>query len=185
MLNGLHQAHFLRLAIHHRQENHAEAFLHLRMLVELVQHNLLFRAPLELHHHPHAVAARFITNIGNVIHDLVIHQLGNTLHQLRLVYLEGNFSNDDGFAPLDHVLYSGFSAHHEAPPSMRVGSLDSTAAVDVGAGRKIRPFHKLEQVRELRRRIIDQGDGGIHDLRQVVRRNLGCHADRDAVRTVD
>ena len=30
MLDRLHQAHFLGLSVHHGQEDHAEAFLHLR-----------------------------------------------------------------------------------------------------------------------------------------------------------
>ena len=38
---------------------------------------------------------------------------------------------------------------------------------------------------ELRVRLLDQQDGGVDDLAQVVRRNVGRHAHRDAGRAVD
>ena len=57
VLDGLHQPHFFGLSIHHRQENHAEAFLHLRVLEKLVQDDLRFGAAFQLDHHPHSVAA--------------------------------------------------------------------------------------------------------------------------------
>ena len=34
-------------------------------------------------------------------------------------------------------------------------------------------------------RIQNQGDRGVYDFREVVRRNLGRHAHRDAFRAVD
>ena len=91
MLDRLYQPHLLGLAVHHRQENHAETFLHLRVLEKLVQDDLRFRAALQLHHNAHAVAARLIAHIGNIVNDLVIHQLRNALHDLGFVHLVGNF----------------------------------------------------------------------------------------------
>ena len=55
VLDGLHQAHFLRLAIDHGQEDHAEAFLHRGMLEELVEHDLRLATTLQLDNNAHAV----------------------------------------------------------------------------------------------------------------------------------
>ena len=49
-------AEFARLAVEHGQEDHREAFLHLGVLVELVEHDLRLRAALELDDDAHAVA---------------------------------------------------------------------------------------------------------------------------------
>ncbi len=46
MLDGLDQAHFFGLAIHHGQEDHAETFLHRGVLEQLVEHDLGFAAAL-------------------------------------------------------------------------------------------------------------------------------------------
>src|SRR5262249_28525075 len=45
-LNGLNQAHFFRLTMNHREQDHAEVFLHLRVLEELIQDDLRFSAAL-------------------------------------------------------------------------------------------------------------------------------------------
>ena len=66
VLDGLHQAHFLGLVVHHRQQDHAEAFLHLGVLEELVEHELRLAVALELDDNAHAVAIAFVADIGNV-----------------------------------------------------------------------------------------------------------------------
>ena len=106
VLDGLDQAHFLGLTVHHRQQDHAEAFLHLGVLEELVEHELGLAAALELDHDAHAVAVAFVANVGDVVDDLVIDQLRDALDQARLVHLVRNFGNDDGLA----VFVEGFDA---------------------------------------------------------------------------
>jgi len=59
-LNCFVEAQLARLAVDHRKEDHGEAFLQLRVLVELVQHDLRLRAALEANDHPHAVAVALI-----------------------------------------------------------------------------------------------------------------------------
>src|SRR6185369_2229506 len=62
---------------------------------------------------------------------------------------------------------------------------DARAAVDHRGGRKIRADHVLHQVGDRAVRLIDEQDGGVDDLHQVVRRNVGGHADGDAAGAVD
>ncbi len=52
------------------------------------------------------------------------------------------------------------------------------------AGREVRPLYVVEQGLGARVRRLDQVLQRVADLRHVVRRNAGRHADRDALRTV-
>ena len=66
-----------------------------------------------------------------------------------------------------------------------VGGDDFLGAVDQAGGRKIRPGNDLHQLRERDVRVFDQRDAGADDLAEVVRRNVGRHADRNAGGAVD
>jgi hypothetical protein len=78
----------------------------------------------------------------------------------------------------------GFGAHLELPRP--VDSVDDALpAQDESAGGEIRPLHDLEDFVERRVGMLDQLDGGVDDLGEIVRRNVGRHADRDARRSVD
>ena len=181
VLDGLHQAHFLGLPVDHREQDHAEAFLHLGVLEELVEHELRLAVALELDHDAHAVAIAFVANVGDVIDDLVVHQLRDALHQARLVDLVGNFGDDDGLAVFVESFDAGLGAHHEASAAVFVGIHDSRLAVNNSGSGEIGALHELQNFGELRRGIVHQGDGGIHNFSQVVGRNFRRHTDRDAV----
>jgi cell division protein ZapA (FtsZ GTPase activity inhibitor) len=58
-------------------------------------------------------------------------------------------------------------------------------ADDQRSGREVRPRHDLEQRHVVDCRIVDQRHRGVDDLRQVVRRNVGRHADGDAARAIN
>ena len=60
----------LRLPIHHRQQDHGEALLHLRVLEKLIQHDLRLGPAFQLDHNPHAVAIRFVAHVRNVFNRL-------------------------------------------------------------------------------------------------------------------
>jgi hypothetical protein len=93
--NGLIQTQLPRLAVDHREEDHREAFLHLRVLVELVQDDLRLRAALELDDDPHAVAVALVAHVADVVDDLFVYQLRDALDQLGLVHLVGDLGDDD------------------------------------------------------------------------------------------
>ena len=186
VLDGLHQAHFLGLAVHHRQQDHAETFLHLGVLEELVEHELGLAVALEFDHDAHAVAVAFVANVGNRRRLIfVVHQLRDALDQARLVHLIRNLGDDDGFAVFVEGFDGGLGAHDEAAAAVLVGVHDSGAAVNDAGGREIRALHKFQNLRELGVGIVHQRYGGVHDFGQVVGRNVRRHADRDAVRSVD
>ncbi len=62
---------------------------------------------------------------------------------------------------------------------------NALAAQDDAAGGEIGALHHLDDLGELGVRILHQRDAGFDDFAQIVRRNLGRHADRDAYAAVD
>ena len=65
-----------------------------------------------------------------------------------------------------------------------IGGADALPAEDHAAGRKIRPRHDLEEVVGAERRIVDERHRGVDDLAEIVRGNVGRHADGDAAGAV-
>ncbi len=57
-----------------------------------------FGAALQFDHDAHAIAIAFVANVGDVVDDLVVDQVGDAFDQPGLVYLVRNFGDDDGLA---------------------------------------------------------------------------------------
>ena len=70
------------------------------------------------------------------------------------------------------------------PAAGRERVADPRRPVDVAAGREVGPLDDLEQVVDRRRRVLEHEDEPVDDLSQVVRRDVGRHADRDPGRAV-
>ena len=77
------------------------------------------------------------------------------------------------------------STHHDGTAAGLICAVDARAPQNDAPGREIGPRDDLHQLRQFDRRIVDHRDTRIDDFRQVVRRNVGRHADGDAARTVD
>ena len=135
------------------------------MLKKLVQDDLRLGATLQFHNNAHTIAARFVAHVGDIVNDLVIYQLRNALHDLRFVYLVGNFPHDDGLAALRSFVNGGFRAHHELPAAMRVSRFDSAASVNVSAGGKVRAFYDFQDLFQRRRGRVDQQNCRFHNFR--------------------
>ena len=181
--DGIRQRQLPRLAVDHREEDHGEALLHLRVLVELVQHDLRFGAALQPDHDAHAVAVALVAELiaRDVGDHAVVHQVGDALDELHLVYLVGNLGDHDGLPAAGDVLDGALGAHQEAAAAGAIGLGNAAAPVDEAAGREVRPLHVLQHLGQAGMRIVHQLDGRVDDLGQVVRRDVGRHADRDAV----
>ena len=76
-------------------------------------------------------------------------------------------------------------AHQEAAAAGLVGLRNAGLAIEEAAGGEVRPLHVLEHFGEARVGILDQLDGRVHDFGEVVRRNVGGHADSDAAGAID
>src|SRR5579872_177882 len=185
VLDSLDEAHFTRLSVDHREQDHREALLHLCVLEELIEHDLRFSAALQLDDDAHAIAIRFVANVGDVFDFFVVDQRRDALDQNRFVYLIRDLGDDDRLAIFVDVLDGGFGAHHKTSAASAVGFENSGAAVDDSGGREIGTLDELQNFRELRVGIIDERDGGVDDLREIVRRNFRRHANSDSVGAID
>ena len=66
-----------------------------------------------------------------------------------------------------------------------IGGADALAAENDAAGRKIRARHDRDQIVDRQRRIVDQRQAGVDHFAEVMRRDVGRHADGDAAGAID
>ncbi len=128
----------------------------------------------------HAVAVALVADVGDAVDFLVLDEVGDVLDEARFVDLVGQFGDDDVLAVLAALLDGGLGAHLKRSTAGLVRLLDSFAAVDVAAGGKIRPGYELHDGFQARLWLLDHQDGGFDNFLQVVRRDVGGHADRNA-----
>ena len=173
----------------HGQEDHAEGLLHAGVLVELVEDDFVLGAALELDDDAHAVAVGLVADVGDVVDDLFVDELGDALDEVGLVDLVGDLGDDDGLAAAGDLLEAALGAHHEAAAAGGVGLAEVAAAVEEAAGGEVGALDVLEADVEVGAGVglllVEQGDGGVEDLGEVVRRDVGRHADGDAGAAVD
>ena len=185
VLDRLDQPHFLGLSVHNSEQDHAEAFLHGGVLEELIEDDLRFAAALEFDNDAHAFAAAFVAHVGNVFDGLVVDQIGNAFDQLRLVHLVGDLGDDDRLLFFGDIFDGSAGAHHETAATSLVGIENAGSAVNDAVSREVGAFDDLQNLRKLCGRVIDQRDGSVDDLREIVRRNLCGHADGNSVGAIE
>ena len=179
------ERHHQRTAAVERHGVDAETRLQRRETIKLVHHHVALGIALQFDHHAIAVAIGLVAQIGNAVDLLVAHQFSDALDHRRLVHLIGNFGNDDRFAVLAQGLEGDLAAHHHRAAAGVIGAVDAGAAENDAAGREIRTGHDLDEVVGRDRRIVDHCDGRVDDLAEIVRRNIGRHADGNAAGAID
>src|SRR6267154_4990639 len=167
------------------QQDHAEGFLHLRVLEEIVENELRFFAALDLDHDAHAFARGFVAHVGDAFDFLCLHQIGDALDQPGFVDLVWNLGDNNVFAVLADFFDGRFGAHHETTAASFVGGFDAFTAGDIRTSREIRAGNQLHHFFERGVGLFDQENGRVHNFAQIVRRNVGGHADGDAAGAID
>ncbi len=183
--DDLAQRQQLRPAAVQRQHVDAEAGLQRRVAVELVEHDIGRGVALQLDDHAHAVAVALVAQIGDALDQLLAHAFGDALDHARLVDLIRHLGDDDRLALLAALLEMRLAAHHDRAAAELVGGMDAHAADDAAAGREIRARHQLHQLVGGDRGVVDEGDAGVDHLAEIVRRDVGRHADGDAGAAID
>ena len=185
VLQHLAQRHDLRLAVDERQQDGAERRLHLRVLVQAVQHDVRHRVALELDHDAHAVAVGLVAHVADLGELLVAHQPRDLLDEARLVHHERDLGDDDPLGVRVDLFDLGLRPHDDAAAPGPVRVTDALAAAHVAAGREVRTLHDLLELLLREVGLGEQRDDRIADLGQVVRRDVRRHSDRDSRRAVD
>ena len=191
-----------RAAVDDRQHDDAERGLQRRVLVEVVEHDVRHFAALELDHDAHALPVGLVADVGDALERLLAHQVGDAFDQLRLVHLVGNLGDDDrlAVATAPEWLDVGPGADDDGAAAGRVRRRDAGTADEDAAGREVGSGDVLCEAATLlvarerlrapffvdRERLFGVGDRDdpVDDLGEVVRRDVGRHADRDARRSV-
>jgi hypothetical protein len=65
-----------------------------------------------------------------------------------------------------------------------IGGADAGPADDQASGGEVRAGDDLDEIVDAERGVVDQRDAGIDDLAEIVRRDVGRHADGDATGAV-
>ena len=159
--------------------------MQLRVAVNLVQHHIGHSIAAQLDNHPHAVAVGFIANVADAFDALVTDRIGNFLDHRRLVHLIRNLGDDQGFAILAYLLDRYAAAHDHRAAARLIGGANTRAPENEPASGEIGPRHNLVQLRDRDRGVIEIGNTGGNDLAQIVRRDIGRHADGDTARAID
>ena len=124
-----------------------------------------------------------IDHVADALNALVVHKVDDGLDELQLVDVIGNF-RDDNAVVVAVFLNFGAAAHHDPAPAGRIGGADAGAPHDNAAGREVGTLDVLHDVGKLRVGVVDEQADRIHHLTQIVRRNVGRHADGNAHRAV-
>ena len=179
------QRKHLRLAIHQRQHDRAESFLHLRVLVQVVEHDSGIHVAFEFDDDAHALAVALVADIADAFKTLVMHQLGDLRDQHGLIDHVRDFRHDDALTAVRHRLDFRFGARDDTAAAGGIRVVNALAAEDDTAGREIRAFDALHQLLRGHIRVVDHLNHAVDDLAEVMRRNIRRHADRNAGRAVD
>ena len=180
LLQGQHPG----LAVDDGQQDGAEGDLQVGVLVQLVEDDVLVGVALALDDHAASAAVGLVADGGDALDALLAHQARDLVQYAVGADLVGQLVDDDGLALAD-LLQVGAGAHDHPAAAGGVGVLDARAAVDQASGREVRTGHDAHQVGGVQVGVVDERDGGVDDLPQVVRRNLRRHADGDALAAVD
>ena len=179
------QRHQLRPAAVERDHIGAEAGLHGGEAPELVQHHVGHRVAPQFDDDAHAVAVALVAQIGDALDLLFAHEFGDALDQRRLVDLIGDLGDDQRLAVLAQRFRADPRPHDDRAASGRVGGADAGAAEDEAAGREIRAGQHFHQLLDRGVRLVHHQEHRVDALAEIVRRNVGGHADGDAAGAVD
>ena len=125
-----------------------------------------------------------VLNVRDAVDALVFDQICHGLDQTRLVDHVRDFCNNDLALAVRQVNDLGLCADLDLAATGCISRTDAAAAHDNAAGREIRALDELADLVHLRLGMVDDIAGTVDNLREVVRRDVSRHADRDTGRAV-
>ena len=188
-LDDVAQVEQLGPAAADRQHVGGERSLRRGVPPQLVQHHLGRGVALQLDDDAHAVPVGLVADVADALDPLVLGRLRDALDQRVLALLIGNLGQHDRAAVVAADLHLVARADDYGAAPALVRGTRAGAAEDDRAGREIRTRHDRDQLLQ-RDRVtvhagVEIGEAGVDDLAQIVRRDVGRHADGDAARAVD
>ena len=166
-------------------EVHPERDLQRRMLEQIRHHHLLVRVLLQLELDPHVIG-RYVSHVEQRRQLAAQDDVGDALDELRLVDRVGNAGDVDDLRAARGRPRFPRPAQTDAARAGPVDVLQLVGRVeDLAAGGEVRSFHPAAQLRAGQLFVLTELDQRRADLAEIVRRDVGRHADRDAGGPVD
>ncbi len=185
-LEQLLEAEGAGLAVDEGHGVDAEGVLHRRELVELLEQRLGDEAVLDLDDQAQSVGAvGEVLDVGDALELLGQHQRLDPLDDPLGADAVGELGDDDALLAGGDRLDAGGGAHLEGAAAGLVGVTDAVEAHDLAARGQVGAGDVAHQVVQRRLRRGDEVPQGLDDLDEVVRGDVGRHADRDAGGAVD
>ena len=181
LLQGEHAGH----AVDERQHDDAEAHLQLSVLIELVEHHLRDGILLQLDDDVDAVAVGTVVDVRDLGKLLLANQLAELLEQALTVHLVRDLRDHDGAFAVLALFDLALRAHGEAAATRLIGIQDALLAHDDAAGREIRAGKGSHELGGGDLGVVEHHARGVDGLAEVMRRDIGGHADGNAVGAVD
>ena len=139
----------------------------------------------ELEHQPGDTLGGLVADGPDAVDLAALHQIGGLLLDGLDAGLVRDLGDDDAGAALGVLFDLGPGPHLDGAASGLVGGDDAAATQDHPAGGEVGPLDELHEVVVVGVGMGEQVRGRVGDLAQVVRRDVGGHADRDALAAVD
>ena len=153
------------------------------MLVEFVDDDAGGLAALEFEDDA-GLFVGFVAQVGDFVEGLVLHQRGDVLREGGAVDVVGDLRDDDLLLAGFKFLRVAFAAHVDDAAAGAQITFDTVAPGDHAAGGKVGPRDELDQLVHAEVRVVHDGTDAVNQLAEVVRRDVGGHADGDARRAV-
>ena len=182
-LDELLDVHLLRALLVDGKERDAEGGLEGGLLEELVDDDAGLFAALELDDDA-GVFVGLVAEVADAFELFLADELGDAQDEVGAVHVIRDFRDNDLLHAGLHLLGVGLAADaDDALAGLEVGE-DAFAAGDDAAGGEVRALDEAAEVIHRDARVVDDSAGGGDNLVQVVRRDVGRHADGDAGRAV-
>ena len=167
----------------------AEVLLQLRVLVEVVEHDLRDGVALERDDQSLTGAARgLVLEVGDALQAAVLDEVCDLARKVVGVDLVRQLGDDERRAPVD-LFDVDDSAHRDRAAAGRIGILDALVSEDRRTRREVGALDALDQgcaqlfVRRFR--VLEVPHRARRDLAEVVRGDVRGHSDCNADRAVD
>ncbi len=130
-------------------------------------------------------SVELVADVGEQRQLALVEQVGDLLDQARLLHAVGDFGDDRDPAAAPGVFLLPAGAQPEGAAARPVGLEDRGLVVDDdAAGRKVGALDESGERLGLGAGMGDEIERRVAELGDVVRRDRGRHADRDALRAV-
>ena len=172
------------------QIDNTEGVHHLGVLVKIIEHDIGIDVPAQLDADALAFTVRLIPQVCDAVQPLLFNQISDLLDQSCLINHVRQLCDNNAGLAVGQSLDIGNGPDFDLAAAGPVGFLNAPSAHDLSAGRKIWSLDDLHQffnigVPVFFYPVVDDLYNAVDGLPQVMRRDIGCHTNRDTAGTIN